>query len=139
MSQKPPKTTDGAGSGFCGSVSPRPRPPRQPRQEEGDEEGGEQVDGVVVQDGLPADPPGRGGLVAHHLPDARVEACGRRRRAGGRKRHRTGLRFIFSSVFCTNRSTACGLPGTSPAWSPAGPLHHRTPRWATGGRPGAGR
>lgn len=54
-------------------ISPRPQPPRQPGQDEGDEDGGEQVDGVVVQDGFPTDPLGGGRLVAHHLPDARVE------------------------------------------------------------------
>lgn len=56
-------------------ISPRPQPPRQPGQDEGDEDGGEQVDGVVVQDGFPTDPLGGGRLVAHHLPDARVETC----------------------------------------------------------------
>lgn len=55
------------------TISPRPQPPRQPGQDEGDEDGGEQVDGVVVQDGFPTDPLGGGRLVAHHLPDARVE------------------------------------------------------------------
>ena len=50
-----------------------PQPPSQPRQNQGGEDWREQVDGVVVQDGLPTDPLGGGGLVTHHLPDARVE------------------------------------------------------------------
>lgn len=54
------------------------------------------------------------------------------------KTRSNGFTFL-NSGYCTNPSTACGLPGTSRAWSPAGPLRHRTPRWATGGRPGAGR
>lgn len=51
-----------------------PQPPRQPRQDEGDEDRGEQVHSVVVQDGLPADALGGGGLVTHHLPDVGVES-----------------------------------------------------------------
>ena len=56
------------------SVLSWPHPPRQPGQDERDEDGGEQVDRVIVQDGFPTYPPCGGGLVTHHLLDARVEA-----------------------------------------------------------------
>ena len=56
------------------SVLSWPHPPRQPGQDERDEDGGEQVDCVIVQYGFPTYPLGGGGLVTHHLPDARVEA-----------------------------------------------------------------
>lgn len=52
-----------------------PHPPRQPWQDERDEDGGEQVDRVVVQNGLSADSLGGGRLVANHLSDAHVKAC----------------------------------------------------------------
>lgn len=61
-----------------------PRPPRQPWQDERHQDGGEQVDGVVVQNGFSADSAGGGRLVAHHLSDARVKACKSSTRSGRR-------------------------------------------------------
>lgn len=114
---------------------PGPQAPGQARQEERHQHRGEQVDGVVVHDGLPADPPGGGRLVAHHLPDAGVEACGRRGHWLGERGFNpaTGRRAL------TDPSTACERPAGSPAWSPAAPPRRRTEPRATAGRPAAGR
>lgn len=84
-----------------------PRPPRQPGQDERDEDGGEQVDRVVVQDGFPTDPLGGGGAVAHHLPDARVEAWGQRGKSLDERRPSCGgWRFTFPECHTWRRNNA---------------------------------
>jgi len=72
----------------CLACLPRPHPPRQAGQDERHDDGGEEVDRVVVQDRFPTDAPRGGRLVRHHLPDARVEAC---RRARGQSSSRGNL------------------------------------------------
>lgn len=127
-------------SGDLLSVLSWPHAPRQTRQDERDEDWGEQIDCVIVQDGFPTYPPCGGRLVTHHLPDARVEAWTHEEETS------TSLNtFQFHSWCCTSviiscsyLSIACELPGKSPASIPSNQPRRRTPWSATADPPGAG-
>lgn len=108
----------------------RPRPPGQAGQHEGDEQRGEEVNGVVVQYGLPTDALRGGRLVAHHLPQAAVEAC--RAHTHHHEALSDWLTGRHTNTGSTYQNTACELPAASLAWSPAGRPRLHTGPGATG-------